>query len=111
MDDKLQKVINLLKNTEDSMYKISKTTGISEPTLSKIVSSKTSNLHERTLKALLDYFEKQELNNFDNLSIEVIVNHIIENEKEFLNNKLFKLWIDKQKKEAIIKYMSDEKRN
>lgn len=55
-----ERLVYLLKNKGITSYQLSADTGVSEGTLSRILSGKTQKLRESTLKKLADYFKINE---------------------------------------------------
>lgn len=55
-----ERLVYLLKNKGITSYQLSAETGVSEGTLSRILSGKTQKLRESTLKKLADYFKINE---------------------------------------------------
>lgn len=55
-----ERLVYLLKNKGITSYQLSANTGVSEGTLSRILSGKTQKLRESTLKKLADYFKINE---------------------------------------------------
>lgn len=55
-----ERLVYLLKNKGITSYQLSADTGVSEGTLSRILSGKTQKLRESTLKKLADYFKISE---------------------------------------------------
>ncbi len=108
---KLEQVISLIKNSDQTIYKISKETNIRQSTLHNIVDGKSKTPHTRTLDKLLSYFiEKQPEEiyvSLDSINNEEIAQYVMDNFEEFKKLSNFNLWLDNKIKDDVIKILTE----
>lgn len=110
--EKLKTVLDLITNSGKTRYEISKMSGVTQASLGFIIKRTTKRPNERTLDQIIEAFQNKttDMKIREKFSFEDLSDFLINNEEEFNQVPLFRIWLKEKISSGIVKHIETQKR-